>query len=107
GRMSRNMVGEMAGEQPRIEVVARADADADDDADGLALVEGGDVLFGACRAGENAAEQKQGDTDLHAGSLLRWHRSGATMMPKREDFQAIACRGHSLGPCVESCRHPC
>ena len=38
-------VGQVARQQPGVDVVARADADADHQADGLALVEGGDVLL--------------------------------------------------------------
>ena len=56
GRVAGNVLGDVARQRARVDVVARADADADHDAHGLAFVEGGDVLL---RLGALAAGGKQ------------------------------------------------
>ena len=49
------MCAEVAGERPRVDVVARADADADDDAERFSFVEIGDILL---RRRRGAATEK-------------------------------------------------
>ena len=51
--------GHVAGEQPRVDVVAGADADADHEANILALVEVGDVLRRQLGSGGKQKRQRQ------------------------------------------------
>ena len=57
------MRGQVARKQPRIDVVARADADADHESQRLAVEEGGDVLLGKRRA---TGEQRHGEGEQSA-----------------------------------------
>jgi hypothetical protein len=53
------MRGQMAREQPRIDVIARADADADHEPHRLASEEGGDVLLRDGGRGESYEQSQQ------------------------------------------------
>ena len=59
-----NVFRQIAGQQPRVDVVARADADADDQAHHLALVEGGDIVLrrsGQRRRAATTMQRKSAD----------------------------------------------
>ena len=65
-RIAGNVFRQVAGQQPRVDVVARADADADDEPHHLALVEGGDVVLrrGGQR-GEAMTSSARSDASCH------------------------------------------
>jgi hypothetical protein len=63
GRLARDMRRQVARKQPRIDVVARADADADHEPQRLAVEEGGDILFGKRRA---TGDKRHGESEQSA-----------------------------------------
>ncbi len=68
-----NVLAEMAGDEPRLQVVFAADADADQHIDGLAAVEFGDrlgVRRRACHAREQARRRTRSTTDARIKAFL-------------------------------------
>jgi hypothetical protein len=72
GRLARNMRGQVARKQARIDVVARADADADHEPQRLAVEEGGDVFLLRAGARDGGEEDEQGEQrSLHSSHSLQ------------------------------------
>ena len=63
-RVARDMRTHMASEQPRLEVVAAADVDADIHVDGLAPVEVGDRVGAGAGRGERDRRHRHGQRDF-------------------------------------------
>jgi hypothetical protein len=61
GRVAGNVGGEVPGDSARVDIVARADADADHDAHRFAAIEVGDILLRQRRSGEYDGQRQQGD----------------------------------------------
>jgi hypothetical protein len=63
GRLARDMRRQVARKQPRIDVVARADADPDHEPQRLAVEEGGDIFLRERRA---TGDKRHGESKQRA-----------------------------------------
>src|SRR5262249_39804009 len=100
-RVARDMAAEVAGEDARVEVVAAARAEPDDEVHGLAAVEIGDAL-GGCAAGR----QRQRGRDKGQGGETGHGQSSSAAILRRDGWPepSLKRRAGEIGDrLAESC----